>query len=97
MTSDCNDSFCKRFAEIVNSDFLAIQARINISPEQVSVAARQLPLKLQDGRIRASDIVDLCSRIAGELDNRTESCWGHNVYKILKNIIERNWNMLVND
>lgn len=90
-----SDSFCERFAKIVNSDHLTIRVKIKVSPEQVSDAMEQLGLKLKPGKIRASDVFRLCSEIAVELDNRAGSCRGRKMCDILKNVIDRNCDILV--
>jgi len=89
------DSFHERLANIVNSDALSVRAGIQVSPEQVSDAVEQLTLKLQHGRIRASDVSKLCSEIAAKLDNRAGSCRGRQMFDVLKNIVDKNWDMLV--
>ncbi|MHC4639600.1 MAG: hypothetical protein ACYTBV_19190 [Planctomycetota bacterium] len=95
VTFDYSDSFCERIAKIVNSDHLSILVKIKVSGKQVSDAMEQLGLKLKHGRIRASDVFQLCSEIAAELDNRAGSCRGRKMCDVLKNVIERNCDILV--
>ena len=66
-----------------------------MSPEQVSDAMEQLGLKLKPGSTRASDIFRLCSEIAAELDGRAGSCRGRKMCDVLKNVIDRNYDILV--
>jgi hypothetical protein len=94
-TFDCSDSFYERLTKIVNSDHLSIRINIEISPEQVSDAMEQLGLKLEHGRIRASDVFRLCSQIAAELDGRAGSCRSRRMCDVLKNVIDRNCDILV--
>ncbi len=95
VTFDCSDSFCERLAKIVNSDHLSILVKIKVSGEQVSDAMGQLGLKLKHGRIRVSDVFRLCSEIAAELDSRAGSCRGRKMCDVLKNVIDRNCDILV--
>ncbi len=94
-TFDCSDYFCERLAKIVNSDHLAIRIKLKVSPDQVSDAMEQLDLKLKHVRIRASDVFRLCSEIATELDIQAGSCRGRKMCDVLKNVIDRNCDILV--
>lgn len=95
--SNCEETFYERVSSIVNGDSLAIRAGISVSADKVAGAARQLGLKLEGGRIMASDVFRLCSRIAWELDNRGESCRGFRMCRVLENIINKNREMIVEE
>jgi hypothetical protein len=90
-----SNSFFEKLTKFVNSDHIAIRTKIKVTLEQVSDTMEHLDLKLKHGRTQVSDVFYLCSEIAAELGSRAGSCMDRKMCDVLKNVIDRNCDMLV--